>query len=80
MLPANFHCPAMQCFSKRNGRSCRQAQPCLGMCGLLLITAEHLCVPEGFAIYADVQDAVMAVSAMHICLELIMHQCAAASA
>jgi len=79
MLPATVLCPALQCFSKRSGSSCWQAQLCIGMSGQLVITADHLRVPEGFAINADVQDVVMPVLAMHICSDLIMHQCADAS-
>jgi len=45
------------------------------MFGQSVITAEYLCVPEWFAINADVQDAVMPLLAMHICPILITHQC-----
>jgi len=71
MLSAIVHCSAMQCFPKRSGRSCRPAQRCM-----LSIAdyCQHLCVPEGFAINADVQDAVMPLLAMHICPDVIAHQ------
>ncbi len=75
MLLATVHCSAMQCFPKRSVSSCWPAGLCIGMFGQSVITAEYLCVPEWFAINADVQDAVMPLLAMHICPILITHQC-----